>query len=68
MCSTMGFKELPTRGGAAARAAARERREFCIVHNGKAAMLAWMFTDSRARGHFCSFHDMNVATLAWKLE
>ena len=35
MCSTMGFTELTTRGGAAARAAARARGEFCIVHNRK---------------------------------
>ena len=31
----MGFTELPTRGGAAVRAAARARGEFCIVHNRK---------------------------------
>ena len=37
----MGFAELPARGSAAARAAARARGEFCNVHTGKVAMLAW---------------------------
>ena len=50
MCSTVGFTEvlllmgftrLPTRGGAAARAAARAREEVCIVSNEKVAMLVW---------------------------
>ena len=38
---TMGFTRFPTRGGAAARAAARAREEFCIVSNEKVAMLVW---------------------------